>query len=516
MPLTPSANYLTENAKLGRTPVYTVQFSGVSGVFATHQIPGTSWKAYMAMPNGIAARIEPDQGTSSIGDVLFTLIDHGNEITAIIAAGIIGKSVTFQGGFFDIASTDFTTFFTGVVADYDLTADGLGYQITARDSAVLENVQVFEVASAQLTADLTNTDTTASLDCTFFAASGYTVIDEEILQYSGKTGSTALTGLTRGVLGTVAAAHTSGSQVQEMLRIGPAHPFDIAVSVMTNTDKTGMSISSSLVDTAEFAAQKTFVGDVFLMEFWITSRDNGKTWLEREIFKVMAAYPFVKADGKLSLKCYRQPTTDLLDGTLTEGSVVGTPRWKGNVQSLVNHITWRYDWNPVSQEFASIYVYQRTSSITANGKKPIVIEASGIRGTLSNTAALLLARSQAIVERYASAAPLVEAEAHMQKNLLEAGDIVQLTSAMLPNNAGTRGITNQLLEVVNREIDFPSGRIRLELLWSGFAGLASVIAPASAADYNSGTAQDHVTYMYVADAAGLNPDSTPAPLIGAA
>jgi len=69
--------------------------------------------------------------------------------------------------------------------------------------------------SSKLTADLTIGGSSLSLtggDGTKLPASGYVLIGSEIVGYSGSTSGT-LTGLTRGALGSTAAAHSSGDEI---------------------------------------------------------------------------------------------------------------------------------------------------------------------------------------------------------------------------------------------------------------------------------------------------------------
>lgn len=54
------------------------------------------------------------------------------------------------------------------------------------------------------------TGTVTVIDTTNFPATGYFIVDQEIVKYSGKTGTT-FTGCTRGADGSTAAAHTDTS-----------------------------------------------------------------------------------------------------------------------------------------------------------------------------------------------------------------------------------------------------------------------------------------------------------------
>ena len=69
--------------------------------------------------------------------------------------------------------------------------------------------------STQLNGDITYSVTTITVDdTTSFTSSGYIVIEDEIIKYTGKT-STTFTGCTRGAGGTKKEAHTDGTNVYQ-------------------------------------------------------------------------------------------------------------------------------------------------------------------------------------------------------------------------------------------------------------------------------------------------------------
>ena len=101
-----------------------------------------------------------------------------------------------------------------------------------------------------LTSSITNVSTTPIpvVATSAFPSSGYLLIESEIIQYTGVT-STTFTGITRGVLGTTAASHTSGLQVSEVQGTGSG--TTIGLVKFNNTDySNGVSINSS--DTTKF------------------------------------------------------------------------------------------------------------------------------------------------------------------------------------------------------------------------------------------------------------------------
>lgn len=82
-------------------------------------------------------------------------------------------------------------------------------------------------AVSDLAADLTDVATEMQVDTYIGYSTGYVKIDDEIITYTGTAGTpNRLTGLTRGVLGTSAAAHSNGDPVDELTVTGD----DLAVN----------------------------------------------------------------------------------------------------------------------------------------------------------------------------------------------------------------------------------------------------------------------------------------------
>jgi hypothetical protein len=73
------------------------------------------------------------------------------------------------------------------------------------------------IVGTTLSTDCTSSDTTLNVgDTSNFQSAGYAIIESELIQYTGKTGTT-LTGCTRGRYGTVAVNHYSADPVYQGL-----------------------------------------------------------------------------------------------------------------------------------------------------------------------------------------------------------------------------------------------------------------------------------------------------------
>src|SRR5436190_13739500 len=248
-----SSAYELENEKPHRNPIYKVTFNGITPSFSTHKL-GTCKRYMQQPPSGSAATVRPEQGSSTIGTYEWLLLDRDDEITALVVDGLSYVGVTLEGGFKGIAEADFATFFNGVITSCKMNDDLTGYRFGASDPQALMNKQVFQPLTMVLTGALdasaddwfynihiisTGQDFLASsflaptdyenlylnqlfgvgnwshnaapvfhsnttifaADTSTFPASGYVIIDNEIMSYSGNTG-TSLTGVGRKKFGT--------------------------------------------------------------------------------------------------------------------------------------------------------------------------------------------------------------------------------------------------------------------------------------------------------------------------
>lgn len=115
---------------------------------------------------------------------------------------------------------------------------------TAQDTAAT----LFEAAdnaATVLTLSINSSDTTANVTSTTkFGSSGSLVIDNEIIFYTGKTG-TSFTGLLRGRSGTSAASHASGTAVRAPILA--AHHNAQSAAILALEAKLGFTVSAPAV-----------------------------------------------------------------------------------------------------------------------------------------------------------------------------------------------------------------------------------------------------------------------------
>jgi hypothetical protein len=526
MTMSTSTAYAAENARHRRTPVYKAEFARSGAIFSTHKL-GTA-KRYMALPFRSAdANISPEEFTSSFGSYSFVLDDRNGEVTALITEGdgILGDMVALSGGFKGISESDFATLPPGLVTDCRMTDDLAGYEFTVTDLHVLTNKDVFHTSTSALTqpmsgstvdqyvhyvrvtaggvpgdyqytnfiddatfapaldtafgvgnwsyyqaADFQN-NTTVFCDTEGMLDSGTVRIDNEYIAYTTKNVG-SLTGITRADLGSTIADHSTGGVVKEVIRL-TGHPIDIYQNVLMYTDKRGLSIDSSIINTTVLAALKITIGASYEMDFRLEEPTNAKTWFEREIFKPLALIPLISGT-QMSLKQFATPT--IASTTLDHSSILresddpdAKPRIGFGMKSgrIWNAVIFKYDSGQTADEFAATSEkFVRQDSIDLYGEELLTISSSGYRSSLAGTATLQEAVAELIFDRFAYDMPRVTLALPLSKHLVEPGDTPGVTTPWLPEKAsGERGVTGALMEIINRSINFAEGSVAIELDW---------------------------------------------------
>lgn len=348
--------------------------------------------AYMDPPRGIISQVNPDRGQASIATTSVVIRDRNAEVTALLTDPVFGTVVELAQGFDDIREADYLTR-SFIIGGFRLTKDLGSYEFSLRSAFSLTDKTIFETASTTLTSSCTDSDNTFNVvDTSLFRAISateyrYIIIDDEIIGISDKTATTFLgTGtlpVVRGAFGTVAAAHDIDADVREMIRLY-GHPMDLMQQIMTNTDKTGCSIASSLVKASAFAAIKTSLGPFIKFDLRIRSKENAAQFLEDEFYQVLACYPVITADGKLSIKQFATPVSGV--DTITHDNIVadkdGKPllSWDANSPSITNAVSYNYDEDVFTQDLPTKSdPVEDSTSISDHGRIPLVIPSRGLR-----------------------------------------------------------------------------------------------------------------------------------------
>jgi hypothetical protein len=258
------------------------------------------------------------------------------------------------------------------------------------------------------------------------------------------------------------------------------NPITLALQILTSTGLAnngaydvlpavnGLGVPQALVDTAGLEALRAaeFPSDTYV--FSLTDREDGKTFIEEQLWKTLNVYPVVKQDGRYSAKRYKQTGASVM--TLDEASIIGWS-WAMGDQEMINVVEVEYDWDLEGARgvYSKTQIYTADlptgrSSIDKYGRRPpLGVSAKGIR-TASGGQAILDNRAFEVVKRFAEPPLTLTLDVFYSKHVLEAGDNITVTHSGIPNpRTGLRGLTSELFQIIN--FSFGEGRVRIQLLW---------------------------------------------------
>ena len=473
-------------AEAARAPIFAVELTsphgGATYRFATaHPRNGGAFStASLALaPENLEYGADPRECRFRVSELTFRLTDGDDRATRAVADGIEGYACAFfeTARGLDWGAGDRITRFRGLVSEVRLQ-DG-AYQVRARSAmAGALSKRLFDAAASRLHGSIDESQTRLLVaDASGFGDAGTLLVGAERIDYARRTdngnGTWLLSGLTRGAHGSAAAVHEVDARVQETFILGPDHPFDILETVLSSADeKTGLNMAA-WVNSADLAAQKAAVGADYRMRFEVTRGDRGKDWLEREILRPMAVYPVEDSEGRMSVRRFDLPGAAGFGVTIGDAHAVGRPRWAGAFERQINSVTYAYDYAPPEaghgapvREFDGVFTRRNRPLIRLAGREHAYrIEAQGLSSGQASTAALLEARSQAYIDRFARPVGVISATVNMKHELLELGDPVYASFAEVVSlPAAIRSIRDAPHEVIGLRFDWGDGVIELELL----------------------------------------------------
>lgn len=476
---TANSNYLRLLSQATVRPVWLIIFDGVPTRFATGIVKNSLGitKPYAIVPETAGAQITVDEGRSSFSSWLFKVLDVGNEVTTLLTQyQFANRLVTIKSGFAELNEADYITAFTGQLLDFPLAADNSFWQFEAVSIAISQSVSIFD-AACLLVGDITNASATINVDDStgFPAATAglcYVRIDDEVFSYTGNTG-TSFTGCVRGELGTAAAAHLDGTQMQNVV-ILEGNPLTLALQIMTSTGAgtngpydvlpacAGLSIPQDQVNVALFENQRDLWLNQFNFRFEEQDVIPGLTFLQEQIYSFCNSYPVIDNDGRLSVKVYAPPLPNQLAPVIHDNDMAGAPRYQpGRLATMFyNEIRLSFDWDFVTKTFGSLSFFEDLQSqATYNTTSTRTLESRGMRGGIGATGTPRIANwATRFLKRFSVPPPSLNGKLLYDKRLLEPGDVVPITSLYIPNlTTGKKGVVTKLMELVEYTPDPAQG-----------------------------------------------------------
>lgn len=262
----------------------------------------------------------------------------------------------------------------------------------------------------------------------------------------------------------------------------------------------GMKMAPTEVDVAQYQLLKNqfFSQNAYTLQFYITDRTDGKSFIESEIMLVLGAYRITRF-GRISMTIAKPPIAGQKLSVIDQTCVVDPNNMSlersTNNRLYFNEIQYRYDLMDDGSTFLSVNSVIDTNSLSLVGISSVLpIPSKGLRTSLG-ALTLVNSRGKFLLNRYKTGAIKITLKVNWTVGAsIETGDVVLLNDngeLQLPNfNTGVRDLGSQLFEVIDRKFDIKSGQVSLGLLGNVLYALTdrfATIAPSSLIDVGSST-----------------------------
>lgn len=499
--------------------VVTVDFGDDDLFYLTsHAITGLSGvnviEGVLVSISGTSQKLNPDKANSEIGSINFEVLDDG--LTALQAdrlnqgKGLRGKTVKFYVGDGDLEWSDFILATTQIVDE--ASYKDMAYSFKCADVQRLLREDIFKPKETRLNRTLEAGATEIQVlttngfqawqhpDIEGAAVPGQKVgllrlegddDDFEIVSYTGKEAN-KFTGVTRGRFGTtplrIELSNTGDSEsspkVTEFIYLEMPGPM-LAYAVLTGSvygypgeylpDHWNLGISADFIRTSDFLTigEDLWVPDDpnqgLVVRLAGLEEEDGKKFLEEEVFLLMGCYPPIYSDGQLGIRRLTGVhSTGGYARRLDADNVVDYGDLTHDMGSVINQIFVSWNWDIFSEEYTRLNYLPDLESIETHGEAdPKEWEFRGLYSSRHSTTTIQrLVASQR--DRYAGPPLDLTLTLTPDQNDLEVGDIVRVDLDEVQDYTGTTedGHLNRNFEIQQISTDWKTGRVRVKLFGS--------------------------------------------------
>ena len=528
--MTDTTNFIAANAQNVKEPRFTIEIAWdldntdltyiTSHADSDYPSTATSvYEGYVHNISGTSQQINPIEARSTIGNISVTIVDKSGDIsqeindrlTASPSQGLRGKRLRIYQGFKNLAWADYSIRQTQII-DSISYSNGI-YTINCSDIQRQKRKDIFDLATTNLTQaiDLTTSPLpttisvadTSDFEMCFHGPSysdatggdspetivGYLKIGDMIVRYTSIDSTTQFGGCTFGALNSKATSVeiTEGAtddrqpKVEEFVYLElPA--IKLAYAILTgiiygdgHTLPSGwhLGISTNYITTADFTGIGKDLWDTsddtagFVCRFQGLKKQDGKAFLEKQIYLLLGMFSPVLVDGTLSLRRMTGILSDspyvieLNDDNLTDiGDLVHDMTDLHNVFE----INWNYDFTKDELTRHDLLIDQ--DSIDIHGTAATVTEDFyGLHGYSHTDVTLALQRDSAR-DRYTAPPQKITVKVLPSLSGLEVGNIVRLNTNKIRDYAGNITSIDRSFEIQKISTNWRTGEVSLDLFGS--------------------------------------------------
>jgi len=382
----------------------------------------------------------------------------------------IGRRIRIYHGFTGLDKTDYVQKFEGVLESIIFNNDGT-VTIEAGDLLKsLEDVTIPTETDCALNTDIDESTTSIPVNKPAnLESSGYFIVGEEIIYYSGITGF-ACDGIVRGCFNTTPAAHNLEDAIQQVKYYSPQSPYDL-ISTLLITDS---AISSSFVDTTALTALRAL--DLYMVKFSaiITKPMNARELLF-EIIDLCDCKCWVGEDLKITFakNLPNYPGREYATITDANNIIIDSDGVDPNIDSRISRITMYWEKDAVGAEDDSAYYARKNQEKDTVGEgvnmynsiKEKVIWCRWLRHDYMDEDLVIRYVSNLLkrmLRLYKDPMPLYSFSVEMKDNAIKTGSFVRIDTDKIVDRLGA-SLSGKVFQVVKRSA-IKNGRIDMTVL----------------------------------------------------
>jgi hypothetical protein len=410
----------------------------------------------MKNPQDLEITIDELNGSSSLGQLIFDVLDHAHLITADFPGFVFeGKKVRLHTGFPGMLRSEFVTIYTGVIETVASMDGNVGYTFTCSDGKARLNQVIWTVGDDGVATD------------------------------------------------------------SDHPRTINGHPLDILLAILI--DEISMLTTEVNVAKIEQYRDTIFAGMQFV--FNITDPPQALDFIQKQLMIPLGGYIWTRADGVTDVN-FLYPLGGVSSSMSIDGEILKVTPTAGQTDLtdvVTFRFDKNDDSSSGGSNFLSVNVQQYKPGIDKYGLYgQQVIESDGVRsGFQGNFIAAFCALM--IFLKYGNKNLTFDGECLWGTVLLEPGDFVLVSHPRVPDRVnGVFGITNWLMQVLDMTRNFDEGIVTAKLVdASGLLKYGQFkIAPDSIATWTLASSGDKARYMFLSQDNGKMSDGATAPVLG--
>jgi len=290
----------------------------------------------------------------------------------------------------------------------------------------------------------------------------------------------------------------------------------IAFKSQYNTLPEGVSLTPQQVDVQQHEDLADLLVTFPTLEVYLKDTINAKEFIEKELYLPTGFYQITRK-GRASLNVTLPPLAGIGTKTLDETNILNANKLtitrSSSNKKFFNTFVHKYEVAAIEDKFTkgTVLFSQASKTRIPVGTKSLTIESNGLRNNAA-TNNYVDQQQARFADRYRFAAEGIKGvEVNLKTGFnIEVGDSVLFDGSSLSVTDilnGTRSFVARSMEVINKSLNIKSGKVKLDLLDTGFNLQAryGTFGPSSIVDTSSTTTVINVIKSY---GTGVSQDET--------